>query len=128
MVVKIIVSGRMKWTKKELQSGFIVLEVIIVLFLIGIILTLASPHFSSATNQVQNRIDQANKARIEGAAQLYRIDVGAYPQSVSDLLHPPMGESGWCGPYLNQVPLNPFDSSQIYQIDAFGRVKKVFRE
>jgi general secretion pathway protein G len=123
-VVKIIVSESEKWAKKKKwQSGFTLGEVLLVLFLMGVILTLATPHFGSATNQVWIRVDLANKERIEGAAQLYRIDVGTYPLSVSYLVHSPMGVSGWRGPYLNEIPINPFNAAQVYQIDTLGQVK-----
>lgn len=124
MVVKIIVIRSKRWTKGEnWQSGFTLWELLLVLFLMGVILTLATPHFGSATNQVWIRVDLANKEKIEGSAQLYRIDVGTYPLSVSDLVHSPMGVSGWRGPYLDGIPINPFDGTQAYQIDALGQVK-----
>lgn len=94
-----------------------------VLFVMGVILSLVTPHFGSATNQVWNHVDLANKEKIEGAARLYRIDVGTYPLSVSDLVHSPRGVSGWSGPYLDEIPINPFNSTQAYQLDAFGEVK-----
>ncbi len=105
------------------QSGFTLWEVLLVLFLIGVILTLATPHFGSVTNQVWILIDQAHKERIEGAAQLYRIDVGTYPSNVSDLVYPPMGVNSWRGPYLHEIPTNPFNAAQTYQIDALGQVE-----
>ncbi|WP_243454469.1 type II secretion system protein [Desulfosporosinus fructosivorans] len=103
--------------------GFILWEILIVVFLMGIILTLATPHFGSATNQVWIRIDSANRARIEGAVQLYRIDVGVYPLSVTDLVRAPNGMSEWAGPYLDEIPINPFDNAQVYQIGTMGQVK-----
>lgn len=109
--------------EKNPQSGFTLLEILLVLFLMGVLLTLVTPHFGSAANQVRIRVNLANIQKIEGAAQLYRIDVGIYPSSVQDLVHIPMGVSGWRGPYLNQIPSDPFDSSRVYQIDAFGQVK-----
>lgn len=121
--MKTIVSRSKRWAKEEnWLSGFTLWELLLVLFLMGVILTLVTPHFGSATNQVWIRVDQANKERIEGAAQLYRIDIGAYPQSVSDLVHSPMGVSGWRGPYLDEIPINPFNATQVYQIDALGHV------
>ena len=109
--------------KDNWQSGFTLWELLLVLFLMGVILTLATPHFGSASNQVRIRVDLANKERIEGAAQLYRIDVGTSPPSVPDLVHAPNGVSGWRGPYLDEIPINPFNATQIYQIDALGQVK-----
>jgi general secretion pathway protein G len=124
MVVKIIGSRSKMWVKeKNWQAGFTLWELLLVLFLMGVILALATPHFGSATNQVYMRVDQANRERIKGAAQLYRIDIGTYPLSVSDLVHSPMGVSGWRGPYLNEIPINPFNATQVYQIDVLGQVK-----
>ena len=124
MVVKIIVSRSKRWTKEEHgQSGFTLWELLLVLFLMGVLLTLVTPHFGSATNQVRIRMDLANREIIEGAAQLYRIDVGTYPLDVSSLIHSPRGVSGWRGPYLDEIPLNPFKTTQVYQIDTFGQVK-----
>jgi len=124
MVVNIIASRKRKWAKGEnRQFGFTLWELLLVLFLMGVVLSLATPHFGSAANQVRIRVDLANKEKIEGAAQLYRIDVGTYPLSVSDLLYFPMGLSEWRGPYLNEIPINPFNSAQDYQIDALGQVR-----
>ena len=122
--MNIIVSGSMRWAKEEnCQSGFTLWELLLVLFLMGVILTLVTPHFSSATNQIRIRVDLANKEKVEGATQLYRIDVGTYPLSVSELVHSPMGVSGWRGPYLDEIPINPFNATKVYQIDALGQVK-----
>ena len=124
MVVKIIVSRSKRWVKEEnWQSGFTLWELLLVLFLMGVILTLVTPHFSSATNQIRIRVDLANKEKVEGATQLYRIDVGTYPLSVSELVHSPMDVSGWHGPYLDEIPINPFNATKVYQIDALGQVK-----
>lgn len=124
MVVRIIVS-RDKPLKEDrsLHTGFTLWELMLVLFLMGVLLTVVTPHFGSAASQVRLRVNLANIQKIEGAAQLYRLDVGTYPRSVSDLVHYPMGTSEWHGPYLNEIPLNPFDSVRGYQIDSLGQVK-----
>jgi len=124
MVVKTIENLMNIWTKrKNFQSGFTLWELLLVLFLMGVLLASVTPHFNSAANQIRIRVDLANKEKIEGAAQLYRIDVGTYPLSVANLVHPPMGVSGWCGPYLNEIPINPFNVAQGYQIDTYGQAK-----
>ena len=123
MVVKIIVNRNKKWAKAEnRQSGFTLWELLLVLFLMGVLLTAITPHFGSEANQVRIKVNLANVQKIEGAAQLYRIDVGTYPLKVGDLVRFPMGVSGWRGPYLDEVPINPFNSAQGYQIDALGQV------
>lgn len=124
MVVTLIVNKSERWVKeRNRQGGFTLWEILLVICVMGMILTLAMPHFGSAKKQVWVRVDLANRLRIEGAAQLYRIDVGTYPQNVKDLVHAPNGVSRWCGPYLEDSPINPFNSAQVYQIDALGQVK-----
>jgi len=123
MVVRIIVSRSTRRFKEENQYGFTLWEMLLVLFLMGVILTLATPHFGSAKNQVMIRVDSANRAKIEGAAQLYRIDVGAYPLCVTDLVHAPQGVSRWWGPYLDEIPINPFNAAQDYQLGTLGQVR-----
>ena len=110
-------------SEKNVASGFTLWELLLVLFLMGVLLTLVTPHFGSAAQQVRIRVNQANVRKLEGAVQLYRIDIGTYPAKLLDLVHAPQGVSGWRGPYLEEVPVNPFNSAQSYQIDALGQVK-----
>lgn len=108
--------------EKSGSCGFTLWELLLVLFLMGVLVTLITPHFGSAVQQVQVRVNQANVRKIEGAVQLYRIDVGTYPASLLDLVHSPQGVSGWRGPYLEEVPVNLFNSAVNYQINAWGQV------
>lgn len=109
--------------EKNTQTGFTLWEILLVLSLMGILLVSVTPHFGSSVNQVKNRVNVANVTKIEGAVQLYRIDVGEFPLSVVDLVHSPIEMSEWRGPYLDEVPENPFNSAQSYQLDSLGRVK-----
>lgn|GEM_PF-638794 len=112
----------LKKDNKAQQSGFTLWEVLIVLFLMGILLTSSITHFGSASKHVRLQMNRANIQRIEGAAQLYKIDVGTSPLSVMDLVYSPEGVSGWRGPYLNEIPINPFNSEQGYELDLSARV------
>lgn len=104
------------------NQGFTLWEMLIVLFLMGIILMSITPHFSSAPDLVRRQVDQANILRIEGAARLYKIDVGTFPLSAGDLVNSPAGVRGWHGPYLKEIPRNPFNSEADYLITSSGRV------
>lgn len=105
------------------ELGFTLWELLLVLFLMGVLLTTLTPHFGSAPTWVRQRVDLANRQKIDGAVQLYRIDVGNYPLSVPDLIQAPNGVSGWCGPYLDEMPKNPFDAARNYEIGPMGQVR-----
>lgn len=81
-----------------------------------------APHFGSAPDLVRRQADQANILRIEGAARLYKIDVGTFPLKVEDLVCLPAGVRGWQGPYLKEIPRNPLNSEADYLLNSSGRV------
>ncbi|WP_047809770.1 competence type IV pilus major pilin ComGC [Desulfosporosinus acididurans] len=107
---------------KNVQMGFTLWELMAVLCLMGVLLGAAVPHFYSSSNFVRSEADLANREEIEGAVQLYRIDIGTFPVSVSDLVNLPDNIKGWRGPYLPEIPVNPFDPKVDYQIDKLGQV------
>ncbi|MGB0763165.1 MAG: type II secretion system protein GspG [Acidimicrobiales bacterium] len=53
------------------------------------------------------------------ALQTYKLDVGNYPSSedgLNALLHPPNGKEGrWRGPYLEEIPNDPWDRPYQYR-------------
>lgn len=107
------------------EEGFTLYEVLIVLFLMGLLLHLAVPGFSSSRKSILQSTDEANIKKIEGAAQLYRLDVGAFPSIVADLVEPPAGLSSWNGPYLEELPVNPLQPTRSYELNSIGQVKEI---
>ncbi len=112
-------------SKREIgrNCGFTLWEVLVALALSGFLLYGLLPHFASPVLPIKQRIDQGNIVQIEGAAQAYRVDVGAYPRLFTDLLDAPVGATGWQGPYLRELPVNPWNPALGYSVDTLGRVK-----
>jgi len=102
-------------------DGFTLLEILLAVSVLGLILVLVTPNFHSGNEMAKQQIHAANIQRIEGAAQLFRLDIGYYPERVQDLVQCPSGVSGWRGPYLQEWPVNPWDQTRAYTIDAMGR-------
>lgn len=91
--------------------------------LLGMLMGGASSYYSSSADTVRQKTHEANIKRIEGAARIYRLDVGSWPVGVEDLRVEPPGAENWRGPYLWEAPVNPWDPSRMYELDASGRVK-----
>lgn len=104
-------------------TGFTLLEVIIGLFILQLILCLGIAAYGTHAGTTREKVQQANIERIEGAVQLYRLDTGAYPSSVQELVDKPEGVSGWRGPYLDEWPVDPWDAARAYQINGMGQVR-----
>lgn len=104
------------------ENGFTLLEILIVLFLIGLLLGSIVPHYESSKEKTSEIVNQTNVRLIQGAAQQYRLDIGVFPAGVDDLMFNTTGSEQWQGPYLEQWPLNPYDQTKVYHIDSLGRV------
>lgn len=110
-------------TRFNAEKGFTLWELIIVLFLVGLLLGGVVPHYEGSREKTSEKINLTNIKLIQGAAQLYRMDIGVFPTTVDDLMLNPTGTSLWRGPYLDQWPKNPYSQTKTYEIDGLGQVK-----
>ena len=97
------------------QSGFTLVELLLVIVIIGILAAAILPSFVGRSEQA--RIAAA-KADIEGnlgvTLDMFEADTGAYPttdQGLRALIEEPTGIHNWRGPYLKklEIPLDPWD-------------------
>lgn len=102
------------------QTGFTLLEVLLTLVVLGMIMAQVGPKYGSSILSSQAQALQASRVRIEGAVELYRLDTGAFPNRLEDLLSAPPGGHGWRGPYLDQLPTQP--DGRPFTLDAQGNV------
>ncbi|HWQ89276.1 MAG TPA: type II secretion system protein GspG [Desulfitobacteriaceae bacterium] len=104
------------------EKGFTLWEIVIVIFLTGLILGSVVPHYESSREKTSEKVDETNIELIEGAARLYHLDTGVFPAKVDDLMLNTTGSDVWQGPYLKQWPRNPDDKTRVYKIDSLGQV------
>lgn len=112
---------RNKRSPKSGSCGFTLIEVLLAVAILGMILAQVVPHYDSAILSSKEQAQQANRLRIEGAAELYRLDTGVFPGCLEDLLSAPPEAHGWRGPYLDKIPIQP--NGGPYSLNAKGKVE-----
>ena len=111
-----------RYMRNRRQKGFTLLEILLILFLMMAVLGSVGQRFSSTENFVQTKADSANRVRIKGAVELYKLDTGRLPEKIEDLYLPSSGIEGWRGPYLAQGIVKPTRDREPYQLDEKGNV------
>ena len=99
---------------KTKQAGFTLIEIMVVVVIIALMLAAIAP-------RVFNRLEQAQETRatqdiraIESALKFYRLDNFVYPsqsQGLEALVTEPTGARAWRGPYLDRLPLDPWNNA-----------------
>jgi general secretion pathway protein G len=109
----------MKHTTTRKQTGFTLLELLVVLGIIAMLAGLVGPQVMKHMGESKVK---AAKVQIEDLAQtldMYKLDVGSYPtseQGLNALIESPDGAQRWNGPYLrkSKVPLDPWQKEYKY--------------
>src|SRR5689334_3946443 len=101
-------------------EGFTLTELLVVLGIIALLAALVAPQVVRYLSKARSDTATAQIKNIEGALELYYLDVGSYP-SASDglnaLFAAPASTTSWKGPYLKQRDglVDPWGRPYLYQ-------------
>jgi len=102
------------------QSGFTLLELLVVMVIIGLLAGYVGPKYFSQIGKSQVKTARAQLDALEKALDQYRLDTGRYPlmeQGLAALITRPPNEPKWDGPYLKKsVPADPWGNAYVYKI------------
>ncbi|ESS72324.1 type II secretion system protein G [Methyloglobulus morosus KoM1] len=109
----------MKHNDTRKQTGFTLLELLVVLGIIAMLAGLVGPQVMKHMGESKVK---AAKVQIEDLSQtldMYKLDVGSYPtseQGLNALIESPDGAQRWNGPYLrkSKVPFDPWNQEYKY--------------
>lgn len=115
------------------RPGFTLIEIMVVVFILGLLATLVAPKITGRTDEARRTKAAADLRAIEQALHLYKLDNGTYPtteQGLQALVTKP--ETGvipvrWNPEgYLDKVPIDPWGHPYLYLSDGQRYTLKSF--
>mgnify|MGYP001205211080 CR=1 FL=1 len=93
--------------KKDRCAGFTLIELMIVLFILGLLAALVAPRLMGRVGKAKQKTAQAQIQLLGTALDLFHLDVGRYPtdeEGLRSLYQRPESLPPWGGPYLDKPP------------------------
>jgi len=115
------------------KSGFTLVEILIVVVILGILAAIVIPQFTNASTEAKTNSLMSNLQSIRSQIELYKVQHNDNLPGVAKGTHTAglgfassltaksdiYGESGSTyGPYLQQIPKNPFNDEKTVRIDG----------
>lgn len=100
------------------RSAFTLVELLLVLVILGILAAIVVPKFAGRTEQARLTAAQTQISSFGTALDAFEVDNGYYPKGkagLMDLVQPPRDAQNWKGPYLKEVPKDPWNNDYIYE-------------
>jgi general secretion pathway protein G len=93
--------------EKKRDAGFTLIELMIVLFILGLLAALVAPRLMGRVGKAKQKTAQAQIQLLATALDLFHLDVGRYPteeEGLKVLYQRPDTMPSWSGPYLDKPP------------------------
>lgn len=105
------------------RKGFMLIELLIVVAILGVLAAVAIPNFIGMTDEAKIARIQADLSTIGSAAEIYYVKNGKYPASIKDMVD----ETGKDG-FLRSEPQPPVKDTSYGFNAATGEATYSFKE
>lgn len=96
--MQVIVESKIQNLRSKVERGFSLLELMIAMFIIIILLSVALPTYQRSVQHAKETVLKENLWQMRKAIDQYASDKGKYPESLDSLVD---------GKYLREMPVDP---------------------
>ncbi len=100
------------------RYGFTLVEMLLVLVILGVLAAIVYPKVAGRGEQARITSTKTQIAAFKTALNLFEVDNGYYPKGrngLMDLVEKPRDAVNWHGPYLENLPKDPWGNDYIYE-------------
>jgi general secretion pathway protein G len=115
MKIQLPKTNRAHWNKR---SGFTLVEMLLVLVILGVLAAIVYPKVAGRGEQARVTAAQTQISAFKTALDLFEADNGYYPKGrngLQDLVVKPRDATNWRGPYLENIPKDPWNNDYTYE-------------
>ena len=121
------------------KKGFTLVELLVVIVVLAVLAAIVLPKFMNSTKRSKETALKSDLKLVRNAISLFQADTDCFPKALTDLIAataPPKGldtagadvviiPADWHGPYLQEVPKDPLDGSDLVYTTTSPGVSKV---
>lgn len=112
------------------RAGFTLIEIMVVVFILGLLVTLVAPKIIGRTDEARRTKALADVKGIEEALHLFKLDNGFYPttdQGLQALITRPSNARNYSPDgYLDKLPVDPWGNPYVYFSDGQNYIVKSY--
>lgn len=104
------------------QRGFTILEIVIVFILLAGIMAFVGPKIFEQMGKAKSSEARIRVQHLAGQIEMYKLEVGRYPENLQALVRQPPGVDRWNGPYVKEADLkDSWGNDYRYTIPGQGK-------
>ena len=109
-------------TRGLAQRGFTILEILIVFILIAGLMAFVAPKIFQQSQKANWQQAQLKLRTLAGEVEMYKLEVGRYPENLMALAKQPPGVDRWNGPYAKEDELkDAWGNDYRYQVPGSSK-------
>lgn len=99
------------------RNAFTLVEMLLVLVILATLAAIVIPKMAGRSQEAKVTAAKTQINAFEVALDSFEVDNGYYPKSgaLDDLVNQPAGANSWKGPYVKNIPVDPWGNAYIYE-------------
>ncbi len=105
-------------SSRRRTGGFTLVEMLLVLVILATLAAIVYPKLSGRSEQARETAAKTQISSFSTALDAFEVDNGYYPRGKSglqDLVQAPRDATSWKGPYLKEIPKDPWGNDYVYE-------------